>query len=61
MATCPRCGNETELLAGELYILVRCEVCDDVIDAYELGPADLVVAAGDGDTAAGRTRASTGM
>jgi hypothetical protein len=40
MSTCPRCGSQAEILAGELYVLVRCDVCDDVIDTYDLGLAE---------------------
>jgi hypothetical protein len=36
MLTCPRCGNEAEYLADEIFPLVRCEFCGDDIDAAGL-------------------------
>jgi hypothetical protein len=36
MLTCPRCGNEAEYLADEVFPLVRCEFCGDDIDAADL-------------------------
>jgi hypothetical protein len=33
MLTCPRCGNPAEYLHDEVFSLLRCEFCADVIDA----------------------------
>jgi hypothetical protein len=35
MLTCPRCGNPAEYLADEVFSLLRCEFCGDVIDATD--------------------------
>ena len=40
MASCPRCGNDAEYLAGEVFSLFRCEFCGDDIDAADLAPPD---------------------
>ena len=36
MLTCPRCGNDAEYLADEVFSLVRCEFCGEDIDAADL-------------------------
>ena len=36
MLTCPRCGNEAEYLADEVFPLIRCGFCGDDIDAADL-------------------------
>ena len=36
MLECPRCGNEAEYLAGEVFVLVWCGFCDDVIEVGDL-------------------------
>ena len=33
MFGCPRCGNDAVYLADEVFSLIRCEFCDDAIDA----------------------------
>ena len=33
MFGCPRCGNDAVYLADEVFSLIRCEFCDDDIDA----------------------------
>jgi hypothetical protein len=40
MATCPRCGNDAEHLAGDAFRLLYCEFCGDTIDATDLAPRD---------------------
>jgi hypothetical protein len=40
MATCPRCGNNAEPLAGDAFSLLYCEFCGDTIDATDLAPRD---------------------
>jgi hypothetical protein len=40
MASCPRCGNDADYLAGDVFSLFRCEFCGDDIDATDLVPAD---------------------
>jgi uncharacterized Zn finger protein len=35
MLTCPRCGNPAEYLHDEVFSLLRCEFCGDVIDATD--------------------------
>ena len=42
MLTCPRCGNDAEYLADDVFSLLRCEFCDDVIDATDEVLADAV-------------------
>jgi hypothetical protein len=42
MLECPRCGNEAEYVAGEVFTLVWCGFCADVI---EVGDLDLRAAA----------------
>jgi hypothetical protein len=36
MLECPRCGNEAEYLAGEVFVLVWCGFCDDVLEVGDL-------------------------
>jgi hypothetical protein len=36
MLACPRCGNDAEYLPDEVFSLLRCEFCDDEIDAVDL-------------------------
>jgi hypothetical protein len=36
MLECPRCGNEAEYVAGEVFVLVWCGFCDDVIEVGDL-------------------------
>jgi hypothetical protein len=40
MATCPRCGNDAERLAGDTFRLLYCEFCGDTIDATDLAPRE---------------------
>ena len=40
MATCPRCGNAAEPLAGDAFSLLYCEFCGDTIDATHLAFCD---------------------
>jgi hypothetical protein len=42
MLECPRCGNAAEYVAGEVFVLVWCGFCADVI---EVGDLDLRAAA----------------
>ena len=35
MLTCPRCGNPAEYLADEVFSLLRCEFCGDVLDVTD--------------------------
>ena len=32
MLTCPRCGNDAEYLADEVFSLLRCEFCGEDLD-----------------------------
>jgi len=36
MIQCPRCGGEADYLAGDAFVLVRCDFCDDVIEIGDL-------------------------
>ena len=40
MVTCPRCGNDADYLADDTFTLIRCEFCDDDIDATDLVPPE---------------------
>jgi hypothetical protein len=40
MATCPRCGNDAEPLAGDAFSLLYREFCGATIDATDLAPRD---------------------
>ena len=33
MLACPRCGNDAEYLADEVFSLIRCEFCGEDLDA----------------------------
>ena len=35
MFACPRCGNDADYLADDLYTLIRCEFCGENLDAAE--------------------------
>jgi hypothetical protein len=36
MVQCPRCGNEAEYVAGEVFVLVWCGLCADLIEVGDL-------------------------
>ena len=36
MVECPRCGQESELVAGEVFVLVWCDSCTDLIEVGDL-------------------------
>jgi hypothetical protein len=36
MLTCPRCGAEAEYVTGEVFELVWCDFCVDLIEVGEL-------------------------
>jgi hypothetical protein len=36
MVECPRCGHDAELVAGEAFVLVWCELCTDLIEVGDL-------------------------
>jgi hypothetical protein len=36
MVQCPRCGNEAEYVAGEVFLLVWCSLCADLIEVGDL-------------------------
>jgi hypothetical protein len=38
MVTCPRCGTDAEYLADDAFVLIRCGLCGDDIDAPDLVP-----------------------
>ena len=42
MLACPRCGNQAEYVASEVFVLVWCGFCADLI---EVGDLDLRAAA----------------
>lgn len=36
MVECPRCGQEAEFVAGEIFVLVWCDSCTDLIEVGDL-------------------------
>jgi hypothetical protein len=36
MLTCPRCGYEAEYVTGEVFVLVWCGFCADLIEVGDL-------------------------
>jgi hypothetical protein len=40
MVTCPRCGNDADYLADDIFTLIRCQFCGDDIDATDLVPPE---------------------
>jgi hypothetical protein len=36
MVQCPRCGNQAEYVAGEVFVLVWCGFCADLIEVGDL-------------------------
>jgi hypothetical protein len=42
MLACPRCGNDAEYLADEVFSLLRCEFCGEDVDAADLVLQDAV-------------------
>ncbi len=42
MLACPRCGNDAEYLADEVFSLLHCEFCGEDVDAADLVLQDAV-------------------
>jgi hypothetical protein len=43
MLPCPRCGNDAEYLADEVFSLIRCEFCGEDLDAELLQDVDRII------------------